>query len=732
MADKRLVIGVIVASLVVCIGGGIFLVSHVTKLAKSTLGVGGFSGQPLPEGDRAVTEAQLEPLWRGYYRKNLVTAYEQHGKHDARWDKAAKDFLELHAVVSTGLDEDRSFKDLVAPGLALLKRGCDDPLIVMLTGNALRVQNRVKEARPLIERSLPGLKERGYPPLMLAWAYFSMADFEGEVGSKLESADFKWRTPAIDAFVAAADKSGFGPQEQRPLWWEIQNLMESHFRRSQAQIVNTMKARPNTDPWLFRMAWGKHNFDYGWFYRGNDFIQNVKPEDYKEFEKGMGFARGNFEQAYAAHPEYPEASVYLLDIAKTGAVSGMESERTWFDRAVAGQFDWMPAYYDYISALQPRWGGSHEALLAFAKECVDTARFDTLVPKIYYEVVLTIAEHDREDSVWSNPEIWPPLQTYCKGRLTWAVKNKPKYVKQIRTVYALIAWRSGHPDVARQQLEAMQGQIDKPTFDAQWSERAELIVGMIYGLTGPRKEKVRQAEELYAAEKIDQALAAYQALLEIETDKPALYFLRDRIQSLRWEKQFQANQWVNLDPTPDLVGWDIWQGRFKPLADGKGFTMWPGERFGLMSCMMRPGSSFEIRCDVEFPNEKVKGIEAGFLVDIPLTANPYYDSCRVIQNPPESVFGPGWDAFREHALSEVPRKCRLRLIQCENRVTMYLDKQTVLQDQQLSDRGFRFQGPHHVAIGGEVWPDPTKPVIYRNIQIHKLSGDAVKGRLITP
>ena len=32
----------------------------------------------------------------------------------------------------------------------------------------------------------------------------------------------------------------------------------------------------------------------------------------------------------------------------------------------------------------------------------------------------------------------------------------------------------------------------------------------------------------------------------------------------------------------------------------------------------------------------------------------------------------------------------------------------------------------YVAIGGESWPNPTKPVIYRNVQIHKMSTDAVK------
>jgi hypothetical protein len=31
---------------------------------------------------------------------------------------------------------------------------------------------------------------------------------------------------------------------------------------------------------------------------------------------------------------------------------------------------------------------------------------------------------------------------------------------------------------------------------------------------------------------------------------------------------------------------------------------------------------------------------------------------------------------------------------------------------------FRTKKPVNFGIGGEVWPDPSKPVIYRNIQIH--------------
>ncbi len=45
-----------------------------------------------------------------------------------------------------------------------------------------------------------------------------------------------------------------------------------------------------------------------------------------------------------------------------------EDARTWFDRAVAAQFDYWPAYQARLVFLQPRWGGSYEEDLALAAE----------------------------------------------------------------------------------------------------------------------------------------------------------------------------------------------------------------------------------------------------------------------------------------------------------------------------------------------------------------------------
>jgi hypothetical protein len=68
----------------------------------------------------------------------------------------------------------------------------------------------------------------------------------------------------------------------------------------------------------------------------------------------------------------------------------------WFDRGAALQMDYTAAYWTMLDDLEPRWHGSHEEMLRFARECVETERYDTPVPQILFDAVSRIEsnEHD--------------------------------------------------------------------------------------------------------------------------------------------------------------------------------------------------------------------------------------------------------------------------------------------------------------------------------------------------
>jgi hypothetical protein len=382
----------------------------------------------------------------------------------------------------------------------------------------------------------------------------------------------------------------------------------------------------------------------------------------------------------------------------------------------------MPLYAAVLNALLPRWGGSHEAMLAFGKECLDTGRFDTKVPAVYSDSLVMIEKWDSEDVVSQDPTVWANLKTLYVGLLAAAQKSTPDDVKKVRTAWAVNAWRAGHPDEAREQLGLMNGSVDRDEYEDRWVQRPELFVAQIYAQTGPHKEQVAQAERLYDERQTEKALAAFDALAKGETDEHAKLYLRDRVQTLQWEKQFDANEWVNLQVPPDLAGWDPREGTFRPLDDGSGFVVNPNKEVFELANNMRPGRWFELQCDVEFPKEDVTGIEAGLLVDLPIRLNAYFDTFRVQRKPCTAFCGFGTNSNAEHALAQVPQQTHLRLVQCEDRITFYVNEEAAFQDRKVSTTVNRAEGPHHFGLGGQSWPDPTKPVIYRNIRVHKMGG----------
>jgi len=732
VSNKRIVliiVGVLVAFVVVVIGGGLFLARQLARLPGIGLGMKSHAGKPIPCGPEAMTQAKVNEYILGFYRRNLVEAYRQSGKHNPAWDQTAYAFLEQMARLETGYKDQAKPEVTDAQMRKLLAAGCDDPIVLGRIGDLEIGDGKNEQAQPHIAAAIAGLERIKAPALVRALAYHNMAQLTGEVGKQLERADFKWRPRAIEAYVEAADRSNFGPCEQRAVWGRLCQVMEDDFRRSQAQIVMTLKSKPNTDPWILNMAWGKHRFDWAVLAAGGeDYILMATGEKRKTYLEFLGKARTYLEKAYELHPEYPQAASFMIEVSK-GAPKAGETERQWFDRAVAAQLDWMPAYHGMVGALNRWWGGSRKAQLAFAKECLDTKRFDTLVPQMYERTVYGFSGRDDESTIWNDPEVWTNLQTFYEGAVAEATRSDPDEVKPLRTRYVISAWRTGHTDVARAQLDATGGAVDRPSFDETWGERADLVVGQIHALTGPNKDAVQLAEQLFRVEKNAEASAAFKPLLGVEKDTHALFYVRDRLQTLQWEQRFRADEWVNLDPTPDLVGWNPWQGNIKALPDGKGFISRPGEQSALMVCNMRPGEYFEVHCDVEFPPQQVKGIEAAFVVNIAAaSANPYYDSFRIIRTPPTAYCGGGWSEYREHALGDVPRKFRLRLVQCHNRITLYMNDQTIFQDQELTDPGFRFEGPHSIGFGGETYPDRSQPVIYRNIQIHRVSSGAIKSK----
>lgn len=141
------------------------------------------------------------------------------------------------------------------------------------------------------------------------------------------------------------------------------------------------------DAWAHQIWCGSVEVERAWKARGGGFASSVAPEGWKGWGTHMKNAYTHFSKAYALRPDRPEAAASMIKVLCGYSQEG-DSARLWFDRAVAAQMDYMPAYANYeLFALNSVWGGRLDAYKAFALECLNTNRFDTAVP-LYYLVCI--------------------------------------------------------------------------------------------------------------------------------------------------------------------------------------------------------------------------------------------------------------------------------------------------------------------------------------------------------
>lgn len=154
------------------------------------------------------------------------------------------------------------------------------------------------------------------------------------------------------------------------------------------------------------------------------------------------------------------------------------SVRDWFNRAACAQLDYGDAYSNIATALLPRWGGSHDALYDPGVECLETKRFDTAAPEFVFGAVRMIQDQDQVD-YWTRPGVYDNLKALFQGAL--AEPSQAGRRRELRAIWAIVAWRCGKPDEARRLLDELgdkEGEsVAKEYFGPLFSQVKEELYG---------------------------------------------------------------------------------------------------------------------------------------------------------------------------------------------------------------------------------------------------------------
>jgi len=390
-------------------------------------------------------------------------------------------------------------------------------------------------------------------------------------------------------------------------------------------------------------------------------------------------------------------------------------KRLWFDRAVASQFDYIPAYSQFEHSLSPAWGPGYQIMYEFGLECLNTQRFDTKVPGRFVEAVWDIAEDWGTSEWWRRPDVYANLQTAFEGILAgpWPDEDLAHY----KSMYAAMAWRSGHYEDARRLFDELGDQLDNAVFPERFKTPVGLVRGQVYAATGPLGKKVQRAEALYFGGEVERALPLFEKALRSATDEEVVSYLRDRVVTLRIKVGLAQGDWVDIMPEKGLAGWQSVRGSWNLEPDGSLAGREINDCGTLIACNAPVEGNFEIQGEIELPPDRGEG---GV---IPRIKNPdriNWTTFRIDVAGSQAMIGRCFYSPTEDKQIQL-KPLNTFLVQVwYEQVIVYLNGELVFPDYEF-EPVIHCPAKGQVGLGarhGEQFDAPTR---YRNVQIRRLT-----------
>ena len=300
------------------------------------------------------------------------------------------------------------------------------------------------------------------------------------------------------------------------------------------------------------------------------------------------------------------------------ADAGAEEMRLWFDRAVAAQIDYPEAWSNMRWGLRPRWHGSRTAMLALGVTALNTARFDTDVPRMFMDSVRDLEQEDEVGSgvhFYGRSDIWPYFQRMYEGYIT-----EPTQVDSRdgwRSSYAVVAHLAGHDDVARAQLEALAWQPRQWNLEG-WGVDLSLLPLEVAARTSPASNHIAEAELAFAPGHAHEAAQLFQQLAATNNaDERTRAFIHQRCVAMALQQKLFDGDWVDFLPVgADDPNWFYPRGDHERLADGT-LELRAGADGHLLYSRVPVGSAVEIRCEFELVKSSNRAFQAGLGIGLP-------------------------------------------------------------------------------------------------------------------
>lgn len=154
------------------------------------------------------------------------------------------------------------------------------------------------------------------------------------------------------------------------------------------------------DSYAALLARGIHHAKLGWLARGGALAINTSEQQMGEMRRYFSIAQNDFNAALKINPTLTLAYAHLIRISMT--INSPADTEALFRRAEAIRPDSFILRRQYLWSLQPKWGGSLQAMRAFLKETephmTKNPALKELMGYPYLVLADALEDHDRNES----------------------------------------------------------------------------------------------------------------------------------------------------------------------------------------------------------------------------------------------------------------------------------------------------------------------------------------------
>lgn len=675
------------------------------------------ASKPVSWSTNTLTEADVQKSRREFRLRQWLEGYKLRGERDPACDAQALGLIgnwiasNYGGQVDTNLPSITKLSDMLAADPA-----CTDPIILTAAG----VQSvELYEGIRRLERALSGFensRHKAYPK------FYATVTLAGKLS------DNPRRVSALDAsalqLLGEAFKDGsLLPKDQAQIADILVNgWADNFFNRNRTAISSLPQSAGESFQWLSLVLEGEYQIKEAWKARGGGYTDTVTEKGWEGFREHLAEARKALTKAWSLQPDLPLAPCRMIYVSLGDSDIG--EMRLWFDRAVTAQIDYPRAWKDLRWGLRPRWYGSHESMLALGVTALNTRRFDTDVPRKFFDSVSDLEAELKPplgQHIYGREDIWPRLQEMYEGYIAATTKTNDQ--DGWRSTYSAVAYLAGNYDAARTQLEALNWKPWPGNLN-NWGTDLSLMPSEVAARTSPLGPQISVAESNRNNGEFGAALQIYSRLpTSTIAEERARLFVQDRMVTLELERRLQGGLWIDFLPADEnFAGWHRGRGTFRRLRDGA-LEVQADQGGHIIYSRARVGMNFEVKGSFEVVRSSNDAFQAGLVMGIPEFDFRGWYAFRVKRNPDEgevAAFSTHWaksSADKPVTLNSDTNSFYFRFQ--GGKVSASVNGQDILNEIRPPKNSYIATNEFMVGFGA--FNDMNDTVIrYRNVQIRKL------------